>query len=82
MMVRIAMPLDGILDSLVVGAPGDNGTRDRGMEFMMNNVTRLPEIVGRLGRIARHTFEHYGDRLGLGPLPVIPDPEPAPSSPE
>ena len=78
--VRIAMALDGILDSLVVGNPGDTQARDRGMEFMLNNVAKLPEIVGRLGRIARHTFEQYGDQMGFGAPPVINDPVPELSS--
>jgi hypothetical protein len=82
MMLRIAMPLDGILDSLVVGNPGDTISRDRGMEFMMDNVGKLPDIVARLGRIARHTFDQYGDRLGVGRPPVINDPVLASRSPE
>ena len=61
LMVRISMPLDGVLDSFLSPATANDEARARGLEFMMANVAALPGIVDRLGRIARHKFERPGD---------------------
>jgi hypothetical protein len=73
--LRIAMPLDGLLDSLVAGGESDDVVRDQGFEFMMGNVERIPALVARLGRIARHSFANYGEarRLGGPPDPFTRD---------
>jgi hypothetical protein len=66
--LRIAMSLDGLLDS--VEAPdggaslGGDAARDRGFAFMMTNVDQIPALVARLGRIARRAFDHF-DSAGI-----------------
>jgi hypothetical protein len=66
--LRIAMPLDGVLDSFAGAEGGGAGldgeasgdeARDRGFAFMMTNVDQIPGLVARLGRIARHSFDHF-----------------------
>jgi hypothetical protein len=65
--LRIAMPLDGLLDSFQADAEVDDEGRDRTFQFMMENVGRIPALVARLGRIGRHNFENYDFILRLGP---------------
>jgi hypothetical protein len=69
--VRIAMALDGILDSLPA-AEGDglDETRDRGFAFMMMNVDMIPALVARLGKLCGHNFDHFND-LPRGPGPTV-----------
>ena len=55
--VRMALPLDGILDSLAAGA--DDEARDRSFAFLMETLTDLPRLVVRLGVVAGATFDHY-----------------------
>jgi hypothetical protein len=66
--LRIAMPLDGLLDSLsgvdpAAAGPGGeisgDEARDRGFAFMMSNVDQISALVARLGRISRHSFDHF-----------------------
>jgi len=60
LMVRMAMPLEGILDG--AEAPGGAAAEslDQGFDFLMEMAGRLPGVVARLGKIARHGFEQYG----------------------
>jgi hypothetical protein len=57
--VQIAMPLDGIIDSLDQVGPENDRARDQGFEFMMQNCGRIRGLVTRLGRVARHDFHHF-----------------------
>ena len=57
--VQIALPLDGILDSFESHGPADDEARDTGFAFMMENCGRIPDLVARLGRLAKHGFEHF-----------------------
>jgi hypothetical protein len=69
--VRIAMPLDGILDSLpAVEGDGNDETRDRGFAFMMMNVDMIPALVARLGKLCGHKFDHFDD-VPRGPGPPV-----------
>ncbi len=62
MMVRVAMPLDGIIDSLATADRGEDEARDSGMDFLAQTLSGLPGLVTRLGLIANHRFDHY-DRV-------------------
>jgi hypothetical protein len=62
LMVRIAMPLDGVIDSFGDPNVSDDEARNLGFEFMIESVSAVPGMVARLGRIAGHRFEHY-DRI-------------------
>ena len=55
--VRLAMPVDGILDSLA--AEVDDAVRDRSFEFLLQSLADLAPIVERLGRVAGTSFAHY-----------------------
>ncbi len=56
--VRLAMPLDGILDTLDAGG-GDNEARDRSFMFLMETLSELPRLVVRLGQVSGASFDHY-----------------------
>jgi hypothetical protein len=57
--VRLAMPLDGVLDSLLSPDSQDDPTRDQAMDFIQETLERIPALTARLGRIAGHRFDHY-----------------------
>jgi len=59
-MVRVAMPLDGVLDSIAARDPSET-TREQAFDYLMENVGRLPGLVARLGRLAGHSFDQYRD---------------------
>jgi hypothetical protein len=62
LMVTIAMPLDGVIDSIAnPGAAGDQ-SRDEAFSFMMDGAAALPPLVARLGKIAGHRFDDF-DRI-------------------
>jgi hypothetical protein len=61
-MVRISMPLDGVLDSIAAN-DGSDVAREQGYDYMMEVVTRLPDLVKRLGRLAGHTFDEFRDDI-------------------
>jgi hypothetical protein len=66
--LRIAMPLDGLMESFL--APeGDarDAERRRVFAFLMENASRIPNLTERLGRIAKHNFEDYGEAVRLRP---------------
>jgi hypothetical protein len=63
--VSIAMPLDGVIDSIVNPGGADNQTRDQAFFFILDNVARLPTLVARLGKIAGHKFDDF-DRIPRG----------------
>ena len=62
LMVSIAMPLDGVIDSIVNPGGGDDATRDQAFFFILENVAKIKPLVDRLGRIARHRFADF-DRI-------------------
>lgn len=76
LIVRIAMPLEGILDSAeVLAANADNpafddmrAARVQGFDFLMETAKDIDPIVATFGRLAHHPFEAYspapGSRLG------------------
>lgn len=64
LIVRIAMPLDGILDTTVdlFRSPDDPAlapfrqARERGFAFLLATAEEIPAILSELGRGARHAF--------------------------
>ncbi len=69
LVVQIAMPLDGILDSVDDARPEEDDTRDRGFDWMMENSLRIPDLVARLGAIARHDFGHFASSAATAATP-------------
>ena len=59
LMVTIAMPLDGMIDSIVNPGAADDQARDQAFSFIMDGVAALPPLVARLGKIARHRFDDF-----------------------
>src|SRR5271155_3967550 len=59
LVVRIAMPLDGVIDSLTDLDASEDEARDLGFEFMVQSLGAVSPIVARLGKIAGHRFDHY-----------------------
>jgi hypothetical protein len=61
-MMRISLPLDGVIDATVTPDERDDEIRDGAFVFMTESLASLPPIVARLGRIAKHSFDDY-DRI-------------------
>ena len=59
LMVTIAMPLDGVIDSIINPGGADDEARGQAFSFIMDGVAALPPLVARLGRIAGHRFDDY-----------------------
>ncbi|HEY1562501.1 MAG TPA: hypothetical protein VGF71_16660 [Caulobacteraceae bacterium] len=59
LMVRIAMPLDGIIASLEQDDQAHPDARERGVEFMAETLTKLPPMLVRLARVAGRDFDTY-----------------------
>jgi hypothetical protein len=70
LVVRIAMPLDGVLETYIGPPPETDTGRDQSFAFMMAQVARLPQILIPLGKLARHDFENHAERLGRGGAPA------------
>ncbi len=70
LMVTIAMPLDGMIDSIVNLGATDDQARDQAFSFIIDSVAALPPLVERLGRIARHRFDDF-DRIPRGPARTV-----------
>ena len=82
LVVRIAMPLEGILDSAATLAANPDGpafddmraARVQAFDFLMEGAKDIDPIVANFGRIARHPFEAYSPapgsipRLGANPV--------------
>ncbi len=74
-MVRIGMPLEGILDTAqaLAAAPNDpalddmRASRDQGFDFLLETAKAIDPIVADLGRLARHAFDAYQPVTGLPP---------------
>lgn len=75
LMVRIAMPLEGILDTAAVLAadPDDpaladmRAARAQGFDFLMETTKAIDPVIADLGRLARHPFEAYSPISGPTP---------------
>jgi hypothetical protein len=64
--LRIIMPLESLTDSFLAdGAEPLGLDRRRVFNFMMDQARRIPGLTARLGRIARHSFEDYGEAVQL-----------------
>ncbi len=75
LIVRTAMPLDGVLDAsdelALVADIEDPGprlaalrvARDRGFDFLIDNVKEIPALVAALAIPARHNFEVPADTV-------------------
>lgn len=61
LMVRIAMPLDGVIASLNDVSASYPGARDQGMEFLRHSLTRIPPLLERLAMVAGRRFDAYAD---------------------
>jgi hypothetical protein len=59
LMVRIAMPLDGIIASLEQDDQAYPDARERGVEFMAETLTKFPPMIQRLARVAGRNFDTY-----------------------
>lgn len=61
LMLRLAMPLDGVIASLNDAAESYPNARDQGMEFLRETLTKISPLLERLGRVARRRFDNYED---------------------
>jgi hypothetical protein len=62
--LRIVMPLDSLLDSFLITDGGlAEADQRRIFGFLMEMAQRLPGLIARLGRIARHNFDDYGEAV-------------------
>lgn len=61
LMVRIAMPLDGVIAGLNEVSAGHPDARDMGMEFLRHSLTRIPPLLDRLAMVAGRRFDAYAD---------------------
>jgi hypothetical protein len=60
-MVRIAMPLDGVIGALDDPSTINPDARDRGAEFMVETLTHFAPLVTRISRVAGQKFDLYDD---------------------
>lgn len=61
LMLRLAMPLDGVIASLNEVTATRPDARDQGMEFLGETLTKIPPLLERLGRVAGRPFDNYED---------------------
>ena len=59
LMVRIAMPLDGVIASLEYNDQANADARERGVEFLAETLTKMPPMLKRLSRVAGRDFDSY-----------------------
>jgi hypothetical protein len=62
--LRLAMPLDGVIDATMAAAgrplePQWAEVRDQAFAFLMDSSQLLQGVVARLGKIAQHDFKPY-----------------------
>ena len=69
LMVRIAMPLDGIIASFELEDFTSSAAREQAVEFLAETLTKFPAMVGRLARVAGRDFDAYE---GIFAPPEIP----------
>lgn len=60
LMLRLAMPLDGVIASLNEAATRPE-SRDQGMEFLAETLTKMPPLLERLAAVAGRGFDAYDD---------------------
>jgi hypothetical protein len=77
--VQIVMPLDGIIDSFESSNAEEDAARDQGFAFILENCRRIPNLVTRLGRLAKHDFEHF-DGVARAAAPGRQAPESTPNA--
>lgn len=70
LMVRIAMPLDGILATFDHPDLADPGARERGVAFLAETLTRFPELIRRLAHVAGRDFEDF-ESIFVPPADVL-----------
>ena len=70
LMVRIAMPLDGIIASFEQVDLADSDARERGVAFMAETLTKFPPMARRLARVAGRSFENYEGILAPPDIPI------------
>jgi hypothetical protein len=82
LMVRIAMPLDGIIASFEPNNDTDADARERGVEFMAETLSKFPPMIKRLARVAGRNFDAYEDILNppAAPLSTFTPPHPEPGA--
>jgi hypothetical protein len=61
LMLRLAMPLDGVIASLGDATEAHPSARDQGMEFLRETLTKIPPLLERLGRVSSRRFDNYDD---------------------
>jgi hypothetical protein len=69
LMVRVSMPLDGIIASLEVAELADPDSRERGVAFMAETLTKFPAMIRRLAKVAGRDFDTY---QGIFSAPDVP----------
>ena len=79
LMVRIAMPLDGVIATFDHRDHADHEARERGVAFLAETLDKFPELIQRLGRVSGRDFEDYQNILAppAAALPVVAPPQPA-----
>ena len=79
LMVRIAMPLDGVIATFDQRDLADHEARERGVAFLAETLDKFPELIQRLGRVSGRDFEDYQNILAppAAALPVVAPPQPA-----
>ncbi|MGH7022515.1 MAG: hypothetical protein ACREEB_02855, partial [Caulobacteraceae bacterium] len=78
LMVRISMPLDGIIAAMDDVDQAHPDARERGVEFMAETLTKFPALIERLARVAGRDFDTYEEIFFP---PVDPDVSFAPPQP-
>ena len=63
LMVRIAMPLDGVIATFDHRDHADHEARERGVAFLAETLDKFPELIQRLGRVSGRDFEDYQNIL-------------------
>jgi hypothetical protein len=61
MMLRLAMPLDGVIASLNDEIAMNAEARDLGMDFISETLTKIPPLLKRIAAVAGREFDHYDD---------------------
>lgn len=59
LIVRMTMPLDGILDAAAAVSEPVRAVRDQSFDFLIDVAGQIPAIVAHLGLLARHSFDGY-----------------------
>jgi hypothetical protein len=67
--LRIIMPLESLTESFLSDVEPLGLDRHRVFGFMMEQARRIPGLTARLGRIAHHNFEDYGEAVQLRAIP-------------